>query len=100
MTVSSEKVPIVDHKRMRSLGGSARVNHELQEYKKRVRMLAEKRPELERKYPDQWVALTSNGTIVAAHTIREMMKSLANKGLRGNDAAVKFIATTRRRMIL
>lgn len=40
------------------------------------------------------------GTIVAGYTIDEVVEKLESKGLRRNDAAIKFMATTRRRMIL
>lgn len=100
MTRFPEQTPIAGPKGRQDIVGSARVNHDLREYQNRVRMLADQRSLLEHKYPDQWVALTSNWTIVAAPTIREMMEKLNRKRLTGNGAAVKFMDTTHRRMIL
>ena len=75
-------------------------NQELKRYQERVRMLDRLLPSLRVKYPDNWVALTANGSIVAAPTVIEMVEKLEQKKLPGNDAAVKFIATSPRRMIL
>ena len=83
-----------------SRGIATHGNEELKRYQERVRMLDRLLPSLRAKYPDNWVALTSNGSIVAASTVAEMIEKLEQKRLPGNDAAVKFIATSPRRMIL
>ena len=100
MTSAAEESPTTVHQRVRRTGGTARVEHGLRQFKIRHRMLDARREELVRKYPDQWVAFTSNGSIVAGHTISEVVEKLERKGLRRNDAAIKFMATTHRRMIL
>ena len=100
MAVNAERIPISDPYRLRSLGGVGQVSRELSDYRNRVRLLEEKHDEMQKKYPDQWVALTADGTIVAAATIDEIMEKLRRKGLKGNDAAMKFMATMHRQMIL
>lgn len=75
-------------------------NQELKRYQERVRTLDSLLPSLRARYPDNWVALTSNGSIVAAPTIAEIVEKLEQKRLSRNDAAVKFVATSPRRMIL
>ena len=90
-----------EHHSVNVTGGIAtHGNQELKRYQERVRTLDGLLPSLRAKYPDNWVALTSNGSIVAAPTVAEMVEKLEQKKLPGNDAAVKFIATSPRRMIL
>ena len=100
MTSVTEKSPATVYQRIRRTGRTPQVEYGLGQFKIRHRMLDARREELVRKYPDQWVAFTSNGTIVAGYTIDEMVEKLESKGLLRNDAAIKFMATIRRRMIL
>ena len=72
----------------------------LRDFGARSQALDQRHDELLQKYPDQWVALTSNWTLVAADTIEELAQSLDKKGLRRNDVAYRFMATNRRPMIL
>ena len=53
-----------------------------------------------KKYPDQVVALTSNGTLVAAPTMKELVEKLEQKGLDRRGAATKLMETTPRMLIL
>ncbi len=82
------------------VGNSRQVSYGLKQYRDRVHLLERLCPRLEKEYPDQWVALASNGTVVAASTMPEMVEKLDRKGLQSNDAAVRFMATTPHRMIL
>ena len=100
MTSAREKSPRTVPKSPRRTRRNAQVEHGLRQFKIRHRMLDARREELVRRYPDKWVALTSNGTLVAGDTMGEVIEKLESRGLRRNDAAVKFMATTRRRMIL
>ena len=72
----------------------------LRDFGVRSQVLDQRHDELLQKYPDQWVALTSNWTLVAADTVEELAQSLDKKGLRRNDVAYRFMATNRRPMIL
>ena len=87
-------------KRMRKITGPTQIQQELRQFKKRHHLLDVRRAELVRRYPDQWVAFTANGTIVAGHTIDDVVEKLESKGLSRKGAAIKFMATTRKRMIL
>ena len=78
--------------------GKTNTGNELRQFSKRHRLLDAWREDLVRKYPDQWVAFTSNGTIVAGPTIEELCRKLDSKGLCRRSAAVKFMATVRRRV--
>lgn len=100
MAVRLEIIPISHSHRLKSLGGPARVAYELQDFQKRNRFLDANYAELVKKYPDQWVALASNGTLVAAPTTGELVEKLEQKGLDRRGAATKLMETTPRMLIL
>ena len=72
----------------------------MRQFKKRTRYLSDHRPELTRKYPDQWVGLAGNGTLIAGSSIQEVLAKVEAKGLDREGLAVKLMATKPRRMIL
>ena len=100
MSVKLEIIPVSDSHRLKSLGGPARVAQELRDFQKRIRFLDANHAELSKKYPDQVVALTSNGTLVAAPTMKELVEKLEQKGLDRRGAATKLMETTPRLLIL
>ena len=100
MAVRLEIIPIRDSHRLKNLGGPARVAYELQDFQKRIRYLDVNHAELVKKYPDQVVALTSNGTLVAAPTMMELIEKLERKGLRREGAATRLMETTPRMLLL
>ena len=60
---------------------------ELRDYAARSERLRAMRPELLKKYPDQHVALTENGTLVVAPTIPEVVAKIKELGERSGFAA-------------
>ncbi len=72
----------------------------MRQFKKRTRYLSAHRPELTRKYSDQWVGLAGNGTLIAGPTIQDVLSKVEAKGLAREGLAVKLMATKPRRMIL
>ena len=92
--------PGIRRRKVRKLQASSSSHRSLGGFQARHRALDEHKEELVGKYPDQWVAFTANGTLVAAETVDELIEKLDRKGLRGGDVAIRFMATTRRRMIL
>lgn len=94
MAVRLEIIPISDSHRLKSLGGPARVAYELQDFQKRHRFLDANYAELVKKYPDQVVALATNGTLVAAPTMTELIEKIEKKGLNREGAATKLMETT------
>ena len=100
MAAKLEIIPISDSHRLKSRGGPGRVAHDLRDFQKRIRFLDANHAELVKKYPDQVVALTSNGTLVAAPTTAELVEKLDRKGLRRDNAATRLMETTPRMWIL
>lgn len=76
------------------------LSDEMRQFKKRTLFLIARRPELTRRYPDQWVGIASNGTLVAAPSIEGVLDKLKNKGVSKRGFAMKLMATQPRRMIL
>ena len=76
------------------------LSDEMRQFKKRTLFLSARRPELTRKYPDQWVGIASNGTLVAAPSIEAVLDKLQNKGISKRGFAMKLMTTQPRRMIL
>ncbi len=70
------------------------------DYEARSERLLNMRAELIRKYPDQWVALTEGGTLVAAESVAEMVAQIKQLGERPGYAAAEFLNTRPRRWIL
>ena len=71
----------------------AQVLAELRDFKARSARLREMRPELLEKYPDQHVALTENGILVAATTIEEVLEKINELGERSGFAARMHLNT-------
>lgn len=80
--------------------GLRQVGTELKQFTSRHRFLDARREELTRRYPNQWVCLTSNGTIVSGHNIDELLEKLERKKLSRQGAAIKLMTTEPKRMIL
>ena len=71
----------------------AQVLAELRDFKARSERLGDMRPELLKKYPDQHVALTENGILVAAMTIEEVVEKINELGERSGFAARMHLNT-------
>ena len=72
----------------------------MRQFKKRTHFLSVHRPELTCKYPDQWVGLACNWTLIAAPTLDDMLSKMEAIGITREGLAVKLMATKPRRMIL
>ena len=73
---------------------------ELREYERQFSALDARTAELTQRYPDQFVAITTDGTVVATDTMAEMIDALDKKGIDSRTAAVKFMSAKPYRMIL
>ena len=100
MTYGKGASPTSVHRIPGNVDNGTRILEELRQFKRRHRLLDEKRDELVTRYPDQWVALTPNGTIVAGGSIGQVIEKLDQKGLSRKGTAIKFMATRPRRMIV
>ena len=58
------------------------------------------RPELIKKYPDKFVALTENGVLVVADSVQERVDKILQLGERPGFAAREFLNTKPRRRVI
>ena len=100
MSLVSPEIPVAGPKERSPLVTSGPVSDEMRQYVKRTLFLRDHRSELTNKYPDQWVALSANGTLIAASSIKGVLSKVEEKGLRKRGLAVKLMATTPRRLVL
>ena len=100
MPAVAQETPVAGPKQRSPLVTTEPVSDEMRQYIKRTLFLRDHRSELTNKYPDQWVALSANGTLIAASSIKGVLSKVEEKGLRKRGLAVKLMATTPRRLIL
>ena len=100
MPAVSQETPVAGPKGRSPLIYLGPVSDEARQYKRRTLYLRDHRPELTRRYPDQLVALSSNGTLIAASTIEGILSKVEERGLNKRALAVKRMATKPRRLIL
>ena len=72
----------------------------LQQFKQGRKLFDDMRDELVRKYPNQWVAVTTNGTIVSGNTVDEVLDAIERKHLDKRNVVMRLMETKRRKMIL
>ena len=83
-----------------ALGGEEVIEVKLRRFEEDVRYLQSLRQELMRKYLDQWVAVYERSLVAHGKTISELRQQLLAKGIPQNEAAIDFIASKRKAMLL
>ena len=76
-----------------SLGGEERIREGLSWYGERCELFDRRREELTEKYPDRYVALASDDTIVAAETLDGVFEELDRRGLDREPCVVEFLSS-------
>ena len=61
-----------DHEFIMSLGGGDFLRQQLKKHRERRQRLAAMLPELTKRYPDQWAALTEKGELLIMPTLAEL----------------------------
>ncbi len=75
-----------------SLGGEESVREGLRWYGERCDLFDSRREELTEKYPDQFVILAADDTIVAAETLEGIFAEIDRLGLRRGDCVGGFLS--------
>ena len=75
-----------------SLGGEESIREGLQWYGERCELFDRRREELTEKYPDHYVALAADDTIVACETLDGVMFELDRLGLRRGDCVMEYLS--------
>lgn len=75
-----------------SLGGHEAVRESLQRYGERCELFNSRWDEFTTKYPDHFVALAGDNTVLASETLDGIFGEIDRRGLRRRDCIVKFVS--------
>ena len=75
-----------------SLGGHAAVRDGILRYGERCDLFDSRRAEFTAKYPDHFVALASDDTVLASETLQGVFEEIDRRGLHRGDCVVKYVA--------
>ena len=78
---------------MTSLGGREAVREGIRWYGERCDLFDSRREELTQKYPDQFVVLAADDTIVASETLEGLFAEIDRLGLRRGDCVGEFLSS-------
>ena len=77
---------------LESLGGEETVLEGIRWYGERCELFDRRREELTEKYPDRYVALAADDTIVASETLDGVFEDLDRRGLEREPCVVEFLS--------
>lgn len=81
-------------------GGEELFELRLRRFEDDVHYLQSIRPDLLRRYLDQWVAVFDKSIVGYGKSASELRKKLTQKGIPQNEAVIDFIASERKAMLL
>lgn len=76
-----------------SLGGEENIREGLRWYGERCELFDRRREELTAEYPDQYVALAADDTVVASETLDEVFAELDRRGLEREPCVIEFLSS-------
>ena len=76
-----------------SLGGSVAVREGIRWYGERCDLFDSRRDELTAKYPDQFVAMAADDTIIASETLDGLFAEIDRRGLIRGDCVGEFLSS-------
>ena len=85
---------------LESLGGEENVLEGIRWYGERCELFDRRREELTEKYPDRYVALAADDTVVASETLDEVFEELDRRGLEREPCVVEFLSAEPDNLIL
>ena len=83
-----------------SLGGSEAVREGIRWYGERCDLYDSRRDELTAQYPDQFVAMAADDTIIASATFHGLFAEIDRRGIVRGDCVAEFLSTGPDRWIL
>ena len=72
----------------------------MREYKARYRRMFDQWPALLEKYPDQWIGIAPDETLVVGDSMAEVLALLDQAGAKRGESIVEFLNTKPRRLKL
>jgi len=76
------------------------IDRELRVFSRAARLLSSDHPRLIEAHPDQWVGLYDGQVSATAKSLPALVTKLKKRGLSPNDAIIRFIDTSGRKLIL
>ena len=74
-----------------SMGGSEAIREGLRWYGERCDLFDSRRDELTAKYPDQFVAMAADDTIIASDTLHGLFEEIDRRGIFRGDCVAEFL---------
>lgn len=74
-----------------SMGGHVAVAESIRWYGERCDLFNRRRSELTARYPDQFVAMAADGTIIASETLQGLFAEIDRRGIAREPCVVKFL---------
>lgn len=81
-------------------GGEEVIELRLRRFEEDVHYLQSLRQELLRRHLNQWVAVYERSLVAYGKSISELRKQLSVRGIPPNEAAIDFVASERKAMLL
>ena len=75
-----------------SLGGSEAIREGIRWYGERCDLFDSRRDELTAKYPDQFVAMAADDTIIASETLDGLFEEIDRRGIERDPCVVKYLS--------
>lgn len=76
-----------------SMGGSEAIREGLRRFEERCDLFDSRRDELTAKYPDQFVAMAADDTIIASDTLHGLFEEIDRRGIFRGDCVGEFLST-------
>ena len=94
ITMFSVSTKVSDHeieKMIASLGGHAAIAEGIRWYGERCDLFDSRRRELTAKYPDQFVAMAADDTIIASETLDGLFDEIDRNGIEREPCVIEFL---------
>lgn len=82
------------------LRGAGQILSGIRGFKGRVERMEVLRPELTKKYPNKWAAMSDGDISVVSDSLENILAEIAEKGISRTDAVIEFLDTEPKSIIL
>jgi hypothetical protein len=76
------------------------IDRELRTFSRAARILSSDHPRLVEEHPNEWVGLHDGKVCASAKSFRALVSKLKKQGVRPNEAIIRYIDTSGRKLIL
>ena len=94
------QVTMEDRQLVRGFGDEASIREQILQYTTTVTELSSQVPDLVAKYPQKWVALSNDGTLLIDDEFDALLAQCVESGFKSSEVAVRFLDTEKQVLIL